>query len=64
MYFTCFISDIYGIKIKNKFIVFRVCGERKKYFFDNIKNIEVKFIKKKKHYKLYIKVHFVDSYEK
>ena len=64
MYFICFISDIYGIKIKNNYIIFRVDGERRKYLIEDVKNVEVRFIKKKKYYKVYMRVHFVNSYSK
>ena len=64
MYFACFRSDAYGIKIKNNYIIFRVDGERRKYLIEDVKNVEVRFIKKKKYYKVYMKVHFVNSYSK
>ncbi len=63
-YSVCFISDIYGVRIHNKYIIFRVDGERKKYLLENIKNIEVRFTKIKKHYKVFMKVHFINTYNK
>ena len=64
MYFACFRSDAYGIKIKNNVIIFKVAYERKKYLIEDIKNIEVKFIKMNKYYKVIARVHFVNTYNK
>lgn len=63
-YFCCFISDIYGIKIKDKYIVFHTEGARQKISIEDIKNIDLWFIKKKKHYKVKMRVHFKSTYNK
>jgi len=64
VYFLCFISDIYGIKIRNEYIVFKDEEKRKKYLIKDINNIEIRFIKKKCHYVLKLKVNFNNTYEK
>lgn len=64
VYFLCFISDIYGIKIRNEYIVFKDEEKRKKYLIKDIKVIEIRFIKKKSHYALKLKVNFNNTYEK
>ena len=64
VYFLCFISDIYGINIRNEYIVFKDEEKRKKYLIKDINNIEIRFIKKKSHYVLKLKVNFNNTYEK
>lgn len=64
LYFICFCSDIYGIKINDKFIVLHAERNRKKYLKEDIKNIEVWFEKKKKHYKVRIRIHLKNTYQK
>ena len=64
VYFLCFISDIYGIKIRNEYIVFKDEEKRKKYLIKDIKVIEIRFIKKKYHYILKVKINFNNTYEK
>lgn len=64
MYLVCFISDIYGIRISKKYIILRDGNCRKKYLLADIKNIEVTFTKKNKHYKVDMKLNFNTSYKK
>ena len=63
-YFLCFISDIYGIKINEKYIIFRDKFARKKYLLNEIKNIEVWFKKKNKHYIVEMRISFNKTYTK
>ena len=64
LYFICFSSDIYGIRINDKYIILHAERNRKKYLKEDIKNIKVWLKKTNKHYKVQIRIHLKNTYHK